>query len=385
MSDGGIKDIPHFREYDGLRGYMAFWVAISHALNIAGYPKLGGWLNLLTAGNLPVDVFIILSGFVITHLLLTRHERYEVFAGRRFLRLFPMYLVACVAGYLIIPLRGDYVVSVPWHTAAFWTPIINERLLIAQEVQTHLGWHSLAHLTMLHGAIPREWLNFSDIMFLAPAWSISLEWQFYLLAPFIVAAMKNRVGAVLMVLLAVLGHIAFLKGWLGTYLTYSILPGALGFFLIGIATRLGWKRLQALKANPLIVSAMAIVLFSVPLGGRGIPLWVWVSVTAFILYARDNSPSTKLFACLLRNRFSDGLGKISYSLYLSHVILISLLAYAALAAFPDIGRRAMLMVTLFGVFATIPLSILTYRFVEEPGVRAGKLWAAYRRRDPVTV
>jgi peptidoglycan/LPS O-acetylase OafA/YrhL len=54
---------------------------------------------------------------------------------------------------------------------------------------------SLAHLFMMHGAVPNDVLPHSEYAFNMPAWSISLEWQFYLVAPlFIFVLLKQPDG-----------------------------------------------------------------------------------------------------------------------------------------------------------------------------------------------
>ena len=61
--------------------------------------------------------------------------------------------------------------------------------------KAHLPMHALAHLFMMHGAVPNDVLPHSEYAFNMPAWSISLEWQFYLVAPlFIFVLLKQPDG-----------------------------------------------------------------------------------------------------------------------------------------------------------------------------------------------
>lgn len=124
----------YIKEFDGLRGALASWVFAFHAIAIAGlWAKLPPTLGALLDGGQAVNVFIILSGFVITSMLLHARETYGVFIIRRFLRLWPTFAVCILAALAmqalgLMPVRGEPLVA-----------------------------HILVHATMLHSAIP-EWL-----------------------------------------------------------------------------------------------------------------------------------------------------------------------------------------------------------------------------------
>lgn len=173
----------NFRSIEGLRAWMAWWVVLGHALQLAGTPA---WLNGFMAKNLlkadvAVHVFVILSGFVITHLLLSRTEPYSTYITRRFFRLAPVYFACCLFALAIAVFYREAYIELPY---AETRDMRAEREALTQE---HFGWHALAHLTMLHGAVPQSILRFAGTSILAPAWSLSLEWQFYLVAPFLLS------------------------------------------------------------------------------------------------------------------------------------------------------------------------------------------------------
>ena len=94
-------------EIEGLRGYLAWWVVAGHIVAFSGKPELPGALGLLNQGPLAVDVFIVISGFVICFLLDSQWERYGIFILRRALRLLPLFLVACIAGALLLSWEHD--------------------------------------------------------------------------------------------------------------------------------------------------------------------------------------------------------------------------------------------------------------------------------------
>lgn len=92
-------------EFEGLRGLLAWWVVVSHALFAAGFTldTLPRGIRILAHGDYAVDVFIILSGFVIFKLLREGKEPWRVFMVRRVFRLFPVYLLCLFAGILVRP------------------------------------------------------------------------------------------------------------------------------------------------------------------------------------------------------------------------------------------------------------------------------------------
>ena len=60
------------------------------------------------------------------------------------------------------------------------------QLILEADETRHWWQHILVHLTMLHAIVPSAWLPSSQFAFLPPAWSISLEFQLYLVAPLLV-------------------------------------------------------------------------------------------------------------------------------------------------------------------------------------------------------
>src|SRR5689334_16724731 len=108
-----------FGAINGLRAYAALWVVLDHALRNAGVTD-GPFVATLLDGAKAVRIFIVISGFVITHLILMKSERYDVYLGRRFFRLFPLYFLICVVGYFATGLAVDYANAVSWAADPQW-------------------------------------------------------------------------------------------------------------------------------------------------------------------------------------------------------------------------------------------------------------------------
>jgi peptidoglycan/LPS O-acetylase OafA/YrhL len=171
---------------EGLRAWLALWVALGHGLQTSGYLTLSGAKRFLLAGDAAVHVFVILSGFVITHLLLGKAELYLEYLWRRFWRLYPAFLICCLIGYLIMGGWKDMISAVAWAGDPYWAPYKSSVAEIADQTLGKPIEHGVLHLTMLHGLIPTELLPRAPMTYLPAAWSISLEWQFYLVAPLVI-------------------------------------------------------------------------------------------------------------------------------------------------------------------------------------------------------
>ncbi|MGO4175987.1 acyltransferase family protein, partial [Bosea sp. TAF32] len=170
-----------FVAIEGLRGILAWSVVFSHLAYISAFNG-NGVSSLLRAVGLPsVLVFIIISEFVITHVVLEKQEGYAPYIIRRFARIFPLFAVTCFFGFFTSELLAS-ALSAPGFGDPEFARVVNE---VASSDRAHLPMHVFSHLFMMHGAISNNILSYSEYAFNMPAWSISLEWQFYLVAPLI--------------------------------------------------------------------------------------------------------------------------------------------------------------------------------------------------------
>ena len=111
--------LPHFRELDGLRGLAALGVFVHHFFRVAGEHPLQSWPRFLTwamaissYGAHGVDVFFVLSGFLITCLLLIdrgRTDYFHNFYWKRALRILPVYLVHLTLTEVILGHAWGYI------------------------------------------------------------------------------------------------------------------------------------------------------------------------------------------------------------------------------------------------------------------------------------
>ncbi len=360
-------------EFESLRGLMSIWVVIGHVLLSFTPPAImfGAYdaiWRVFIANGKAVDIFIILSGFAIFHLIHTSQESYSRYIVRRFLRLFPAYLVCLLISVAMLPITDAAL-----HSLLPFTDRTFNRLAILQSSVTEFWPHLLAHLTMLHGVIPSAVLPNTDYTFLGQAWSISVEWQFYLLAPLLLWLATRRprlIGlAVLALLCAGLFHarLKFNEGFIGAHI---------GYFAIGCLSFFGWqadRRLLATLARYSMLVIPGVCVIWVLVLPNEWQAAVWLAILLSCNSMRFASPGylERAISATLLTPTLRWLGRISYPIYLTHMIALNamlwLLSGASLAAIP------MVLLTLLGtMLATLIFADLLHRWVELPAIALGR-------------
>jgi peptidoglycan/LPS O-acetylase OafA/YrhL len=333
-------------DIEGLRGVAVLMVVLFHSSLVVGIP--GGFIG--------VDIFFVISGFLITGLLLRERERsgrisLTAFYARRVRRLLPAAVVALactlVASFIILaPLDRA---SVALDAAAAALSVGNIRFAMAEGDY----FASIAS--------PSPLLHF---------WSLAVEEQFYFVWPaLILAASRGRrprlgAGAALIVVLAVsLAANIIVSGTAVNWAFYSlptrawqlslggliaVAAGPLARVPLPLTTALGWIAL------PAIVGAAMVFDGSLAYPGA----WALVptlAAGALIVGGQDAYGPGRLLA-QPPIRF---LGRISYSLYLWHWPIL-VLPLIALEAEPPAAVRAGLVALAVGA------AWLSWRYVEEP-------------------
>src|SRR5688572_29839173 len=223
-------------EIEGLRGVLAWTVVLSHLCIVLNYNEFGAVALSAKAGRYAVILFVMVSGFVITGLLLEQKERWSQFITRLAFRIFPAYLVALAIGALTTPLAIIGLSHAEWASdpSSWYYRSMQEGLA---STNAHPVAHWMLHLTLLQGVVPDSVLPWSSLAFVGPAWTLSLEWQFYLLAPLIVAAMRSPRWALAIIVLSYVCSELAARGLFGLYIQPSMLMIALWWFVVGIVTR----------------------------------------------------------------------------------------------------------------------------------------------------
>jgi peptidoglycan/LPS O-acetylase OafA/YrhL len=361
----GLSKMQKFAAIEGLRAWLALVVVLDHCAAGSDLHHHGLLRIVAEAGPVCVSVFIIISGFVITHLIMERQEPYGPYIVRRFMRIYPLFVVTCALGAAVLPLYVAGMKNAGWDAGNYFADILASQ-------NAHLGWHLIAHGLMLHGAIPDNILPFASYAFLGPAWSLSLEWQFYLIAPAVILLAHKRVGAEALLIASAVGAFLFFRGSLGDFPSVSFLPGAAPMFALGIASRLYvWPALHGKIRHPTII-ALCVLAFS-PLASQAImAALIWIGFSAFM--CADKNASHRVFHLAFCSDTARYWGTRSYSIYLCHAPVLFVISY--FLARPTLTQWPFFFLLVpLGIIGTALLSTLTYAVVEMPGMAIGTILA----------
>jgi len=356
---------------ESLRAWMAWWVVIGHAFHLSGageflHPTIA---KIIGSFGTPVFVFIIVSGFVITNLILMKKEPYGKYITRRALRIYPIYIVCMGISLIVIDLYTTAYTSGSWITES------EMRLGRAISQNKNFWSHIILHLTMLHGILPDTALPFSGTAFLAPAWSLSLEWQFYLLAPLLVALLSGRTSLMLATtIMLLLLNVVFTQGYFGTWLAQSFLPLAIQYFLVGIFSRLilEYRPMTRLPPELLLMAGITIVAFAGELA-----MLVWVLFFTIVLYelgyiARASKPFSLFARLIALNPYVSTVGKWSYSTYLIHIPIFAIVVGGAIKIFGPQSQTNYVVLLALCMPIIFVVSFVLYRFIETPFIDLGR-------------
>ncbi|RYY76143.1 MAG: acyltransferase [Gammaproteobacteria bacterium] len=366
--------LQNFKCIESLRAYMAWWVVLSHGVGLIGIYDTGSsffnlFMKLITWATMPVNIFIIVSGFVITHLLLNKKENYSVYITRRFFRIFPIYIFCILLAIFLANLRDIAYLDVSF------LPDKSGRIATFAAQNEHFWTHFFLHITMLHGLVPDSLLPHNTSAFLGPAWSLSLEWQFYVLAPIIIGLMaRGLVPMIITTLVLYLFGLVAKSGVIGTWNYPAFLFTSIQYFLIGILSRFiierfkNHERIWELPIVALVTIALANTIESL--------IWIGCFTIALIESRRiTNVPVViqKVLNVFVLNKVVGNLGKWSYSTYLIHLTLFSLVVggYASIFG-TDVSLKKLILLMLSCVPIIIFASWALYSTIEVGGIALGK-------------
>jgi peptidoglycan/LPS O-acetylase OafA/YrhL len=347
-----LKESQKVQALEGLRGFLAAWVILGHLSQTFDWH-----FPLLNRNVLAVDVFILLSGFVIARLIDLRREPYGPYITRRALRLFPLYLVVLA---LSVPMLGIELTASSG--LPFGADANSKRVWLAGEALAHLPAHLAVHLPLMQGLVPTKVMPGAPFTLIGQAWSMSLEWQFYLVAPLVMWSLGNRRRWPLLLLatsVLLLPQPYFDDAYLGAKILH---------FLVGICSYLalsrpGERRMWLLSVG--VLMAGAVIKDGIT---EVVPLAIWAIVLLSTFAAAGGL--LHLPARILGAPLAIHFGEMAYSLYLTHMIVFYLSLYAL--RMMHLGTLALQAgVAALTLAGTYLLARATYLWVETPGIALG--------------
>lgn len=351
----------HIRELDGLRGLMALWVVLGHSLT--ALPALFGPFPNSLHNYVPVQVFIILSGFVIFSLIDATYENYKRYILGRFLRIFPVYLTVLLVSTLSLGFSASALRNSP---SAVGT---EARLHVIDAARENLLAHVIAHLPLLQGLVPTRLLPDATYTLVGQAWSLSVEWQFYLLAPalFLIARSLRKpwaggVAVLGVALCGVLSPSVFNDGFIGANLQ-MFMVGFVSYFALQYGLLESMKSLRPVASTILL---LALVFSPQHMAA----LTIWLICLFNIVSMRRDGRQTRVCA-ILSSKAAAYLGGISYPLYLFHMQAL----FVCLWAVNGLGLSSewRLIVLPVAVIATSILGAdIVHRAIETPFHELGR-------------
>lgn len=310
-----------------LRGLAALAVAWFHFTNGGTLVPAGSWLQRSGVdGWLGVEVFFVISGFIIPYSMYRGGYRFPRDAGRfvlkRILRLDPPYLAALV---LTIAL---------WYASAL-VPGFRGQMptLTAPQVLAHLGY--------LNTFLGYDWIS-------PVFWTLAIEFQYYLLAAVGFTALADERPAVRLAALAALAGTMFAGAGDAFVFHYA------GLFALGGAT---FHRRSGLMGDAVYLTVVAALtgVTSVAIG----PLVGSVGAATALVIAYARVPRVPVLSWL---------GAVSYSVYLLHVPTGGRVANLG-SRFAGDSVALQLLVLAAAVGASLVAAVVMYRLVERPAQR----------------
>lgn len=378
---------------DGIRGLAILMVLLFHFLRPEAPSDLPGALRgpvelaigqVVSYGALGVDLFFILSGFLITGILYEARNDSAYFRNfymRRLLRIFPLYYGVLIIIFLVIPaipaLRGSEIVELRQYQAWAWMYGVNIYLGI------HDGW---------------------VLSYIQHFWSLAVEEHFYLVWPVVVWFLASKPRRLMAASLAVClgslaGRVVASLAGAGSVTTYVLTPFQLdglamgGLFAIYLRQH-GADQTARRAIVALVLIGMALVLLQfgirrfaaaegpVELANAALSIRSggFRMLLAALLLQVVCAPTASLWSRFFRGGLLVFFGKYSYGLYVYHHFVSYYLArHDVLTSLSDeVGSRllALGLQAAAGMAISIVVAWLSFEYFEKYFLRLKHFWSA---------
>jgi peptidoglycan/LPS O-acetylase OafA/YrhL len=374
---------PHrILELDGLRGTAILLVIVCHYIADADHRPLGfvgdHLYTVLTVGWSGVDLFFVLSGFLIGGILLDARNSsnyFRTFYLRRVHRILPIY-------YLLI---GLYVVVVVLSASPWFRPVVVNppgQILALNDLSV-VPKYVLFLQNVLYSPRPFEWIWF------VVTWSLAVEEQFYLVAPPLIRFLSERTLIVLLcctVFFApLIRFVTFVYFPHLDHFAQFAMPCRADALSLGILGAILWRSpriREYLQGNTGVLQRSTLYLLVCLIGllwwlarplntvmitaGYSFLGLFYASLLLLVLFQPGSLP-----ARIMRSPVLRWLGMISYCVYLFHDLINQLAHRIFLRNEPSLAIWSGIFVTASALGVTLLFAVLSWKFFEKPLVRRG--------------
>jgi peptidoglycan/LPS O-acetylase OafA/YrhL len=354
-------DFTYFKNLDGLRAIAAFSVILFHCGWWFTYPDTRFYHGLKfllvfggEGGHLGVKFFFVLSGFLITYLMFSEQAKrgklnVPYFYLRRILRIWPLYYLTLIAGFLIYPWLMHLAGKDFYETASGFLYSV-----------------FAANFDNIYNGYPKSGI-------LGVQWSVAVEEQFYLLWPlmFFAFSRKNFFPFLLLVII-IFSELFYFNAETFEEKTFHLFSCFRFLAFGGLLAWLCFRKPERVrnffgKINKALTFFIYVVCILLLFFQRhlliSLPWYQYINHFLPLLFFGfvivEQNYSSHSFFKIGSFRILNWLGKISYGLYLTHMIAI----YIAIAMFPQDGSYVLLKI-LSAVLITVLISHASYYYIE---------------------
>ncbi|MGR5151008.1 acyltransferase family protein [Photobacterium swingsii] len=372
-----------------IRGFAAFFVALFHA-RLVLFPQwkeeIARTSQLLENSYLWVDIFFILSGFVMMHVYRGSFQqgctmaKWRHFMWLRFSRIYPLFLTT------LLLLLGWETTKHIYGIGFYGGELLNSWGLAG--IPAFQGPFNTSD-TLFANLFLLQSLTNQSLSWNFPGWSLSVEWLCYMLFPIILALLSfNAKRSSWLPFLVFL----LLYGLISTTGTIDLTSGIPAFLRGLCGFSLGaWLCLIRIPQNMKHLISNDIVLFTLAISlvvllhhqlETGQILSVYLLFALLVFCGANHTQNTSLFMRLFDNKLTQYLGDISYSVYLWHSVLLLIGVEVIHQIAPDftswwyqqysIGAFTLALALYTAVLLAI--STASYHLLEKPALRQLRSW-----------
>jgi peptidoglycan/LPS O-acetylase OafA/YrhL len=353
-------------ELDGLRGLAILLVLIWHYLVAAAQvPPATTASYVLALGRLTwsgVDLFFVLSGFLIGGILLDNRDSstyFKTFYVRRLYRILPMY-------FLLLSVCFTF-----------------QHLQSGSQFGHLFPW--FAYLTFTQNL----WMAVTGTLgapFLAVTWSLAIEEQFYLSLPFLIRYVKSRRLPYLIAVLILLApalRLLFYFTWPHAQMApFALMPCRADSLLLGVGaaclvrSRHAWlatngyvllPALMLLGCGVLYLTKISMQFNSLLLNSIG---YTWIALFYVCVLLLVISHQLSFF----RNPLFIWLGSVAYGVYLLHQAVAGTLFHGLARSEPQLSNLRDFGIASLSLVVTLILAAISWTYFEKPMVKRGQRW-----------